>query len=90
MLWRASSIVIAAGPVTLFAIVYGIEQMADWLNDGIVNNTWAFLGITALSLCALVYTSARLFILLEAFISVRSVPEGAYQTPNWTSWLPHL
>jgi hypothetical protein len=32
----------------------------------------------------------RLYLVLEAFISVRSVPVGAYQTVNWVGFLPHI
>lgn len=36
------------------------------------------------------YCAARAFIVVEAFISLRSLPADAYKTPNWTAWLPHL
>ena len=32
----------------------------------------------------------RLYLVLEAFISVRSLPVGAYQTVDWVGFLPHI
>ena len=40
--------------------------------------------------CGTLYTFARMFLVLEAFISIRKLPVSAYQTPNWTQIIPHL
>ena len=36
------------------------------------------------------YGCARAFLVIESFISLRSLPVTAYNTPNWTQWIPHL
>lgn len=36
------------------------------------------------------YTLARLYIVIEAFVSLRSQPVDVYTTPDWTEWIPHL
>lgn len=41
-------------------------------------------------LCGFSLMLARIFIVLEAFISIRELPEGAYQTPQWTNVFPHF
>lgn len=41
-------------------------------------------------LCGFSLMLARVFIVLEAFISIRELPEGAYQTPQWTNVFPHF
>lgn len=33
---------------------------------------------------------ARCFIVVEAFLSIRSLPRSAYDTPDWTQVLPHF
>ncbi|KAF1808158.1 hypothetical protein P152DRAFT_469152 [Eremomyces bilateralis CBS 781.70] len=33
---------------------------------------------------------ARVFIVIEAFVSLREVPKAIYDTPEWTDYLPHL
>ena len=38
----------------------------------------------------ILYTCARIYLITEAFISVRSLPLGAYETVTWVSLLPHL
>jgi len=38
----------------------------------------------------LAYLIARTFIIVEAFISLRSVPIGVYLTPSWLQMIPHL
>lgn len=32
----------------------------------------------------------RLYLVVEAFISVRSLPVGAYETVDWVEFLPHI
>ena len=39
---------------------------------------------------ALGYLVARVYLVVEAFISLRSVPASAYRTPDWTQYLLHL
>jgi hypothetical protein len=37
-----------------------------------------------------VFIVARLYLIAEAFASLRALPIEAYQTPIWTQWIPHL
>ncbi|KAI9675860.1 MAG: hypothetical protein M1822_008869 [Bathelium mastoideum] len=56
---------------------------ADSVIIGCVSIMWA-------CIFGLLYTFARLFLVIESFISLRSVPLGVYYTPNWTGYLPHF
>lgn len=38
----------------------------------------------------IVYIAARAFLFTESFISLRSLPAGAYDTPRWVKLWPHL
>ena len=38
----------------------------------------------------LLYAFARVYLVIETFISIRRVPVGTYQTPVWTQQIPHL
>lgn len=38
--------------------------------------------------CALVF--ARIYLVVEAFISLRSQPRSVYSNPDWTRYIPHL
>lgn len=83
-LWRASSVITAIAPLML-SFIFPLMQTNE-------DKEWqsAFGLVLIAGICAVTYGGARLFILTEAFISLRSLPAGAYQTPNWTSWLLHL
>ncbi|KAK3988243.1 hypothetical protein QBC44DRAFT_382505 [Cladorrhinum sp. PSN332] len=49
---------------------------------------WPWVLLAGIFLVA--YLVARLYLVVEAFITLRSVPESAYRTPDWTQYLPHL
>ena len=40
--------------------------------------------------CGSLYVFARVYLVVEAFISIRKLPVSAYQTPDWTQVIPHL
>ncbi|CAG8971201.1 hypothetical protein HYALB_00010574 [Hymenoscyphus albidus] len=42
------------------------------------------------SICGIAYAVARIFLVVEAFISIRKLPVAAYETPDWTQNIPHL
>ena len=41
-------------------------------------------------LCGLLYASARVYCVIEAFASLRSLPVGSYTSVNWVEMFPHL
>jgi hypothetical protein len=51
---------------------------------------WSFLGL--LSAATILCFAARIFVVVESFISLRHVPIGVYQTPptNFMGYIPHL
>lgn len=48
--------------------------------------------VAAVTLAAVLiaYIVARVFLVVEAFISIRSLPSGAYDTVAWVNVLPHI
>lgn len=42
------------------------------------------------ALAVLFYIPARLYLVTEAFLSLRSLPIEMYKTPDWTEWVSHL
>lgn len=40
--------------------------------------------------CGFLYTFARMYLVIEAFISIRQLPVAAYLTPDWTQVIPHF
>jgi hypothetical protein len=87
MAWRMCSIAMVCVPLLfLFPIAHasrpsGNARKSNWLQH--IADMCTVLG------CVL-YVLARSIILVLAFISLRSLPPGAYQTVDWTTYLPHI
>ncbi|KAL7276416.1 hypothetical protein RUND412_000588 [Rhizina undulata] len=74
-MWRASSLLIIVSCPCILAI--------HWFDD----NCLASFGVVVFSvLCG----AARLFLLVEAFISFRSLPLSVYETVSWSNYWPHF
>ena len=77
ILWRIAGCVIAGGGF----VILGLMEISI--------KRWRYLVSVIISLFALLIGFMRLYLVLEAFISVRSLPYGAYQTVGWVGMLPH-
>lgn len=94
-LWRSASITTLAMPFVV-AMRYVIEDIFD------PNYSWSisqrcmlhFRKILENDLFSwtsgLLYGIARIIIIVETFVSLRSVPTDVYQNIHWTSYLPKL
>lgn len=89
-IWRVSALLAAIAPnaFTLFPMLADIESatMQEGYDDFNVLRTLVmvcFLG-------TFVYFPARLYLLVEACISLRSLPPSALENVKWTSFIPHL
>jgi hypothetical protein len=38
----------------------------------------------------LFYTVARVYLVVECFINIAHLPDGAYQVPRWAQYVPHI
>ena len=86
LMWRISNVAITAVPIYIFSTIL----LASWL----INKKFEYCAITALffgpfSGCIL-YILARAVTLVLAFISLRDLPPGAYETVHWTTFIPHI
>ncbi|KAF8969319.1 hypothetical protein BDZ97DRAFT_236021 [Flammula alnicola] len=82
LLWRTSALVITVEPawLGLAELLAKFVEYDDWL-------WWVSLpGMLGIPL----YIIARIFLLTEAFLSLRALPTAAYQSIEWTSIIPHL
>jgi hypothetical protein len=101
MMWRVACTFIAGGiPLSLILFVtLGLGyEMGEWLfgkdpwkrfieRTQIIWTCIFYAGF--ISLLAL-YLSARLFIIIELFMSIRRLPLGVFLTVNWSTYIPHL
>ena len=93
ILWRTSSIIIMVIPV-LYLAVFGILSLCfcsdlpalrPWLKD-LLEKVFCFYLFSN----AFLYGAARISLLLQPFLSLRSLPPGAYQVVQWTDFIPHI
>ncbi|ORY15728.1 hypothetical protein BCR34DRAFT_558444 [Clohesyomyces aquaticus] len=89
VLWILSSVAIGSSGVFLWLYFLAKESIEalDVFTARFKRNTalkilgWIILGLFVL---------ARVFLVVEAFASLRRVPKAVYQTPEWSDFLPHL
>ena len=46
--------------------------------------------VMVMSPVTFVYTLARTYIVVEVFFSLRSLPSGAFDSVQWSSFIPHF
>ncbi|KAF7984853.1 hypothetical protein HWV62_10813 [Athelia sp. TMB] len=84
-LWRASAIAIIAVPAAL-ALGSAVAVLLDQYTSLEVATV---LSIFYVPLAAM-YIAARIILILISFTSLRMLPAGAYQTVQWTTFVPHI
>lgn len=102
ILWRTTSLTLLGLLVLyLFATAFG-TVMAGWLARSFFNNYEAntILAVASLlppwaaflvhSPVILTYILARSYIIIEGFVSLRALPKSAFESVNWSNFVPHL
>ena len=82
LLWRISSISCLVIPFLLILSIY----IPEWLERTCFQDFPAMLFF----ILGILYVLVRIYLLVEVFVSLRSVPAGVYQTVNWSLYFPHL
>ncbi|CZR63043.1 uncharacterized protein PAC_12940 [Phialocephala subalpina] len=69
-----------------------MHRVTDKVADILVSDILVVVSVAVIGLILPLYVSARLYIVIESFISLRHVPIGVYQTPslNIMGNVPHL
>lgn len=101
-LWLYSGLYIAIGlpiweAMAWLMVIYGATGVTDTLlsclgcsNTRVHKWFWTSMRSVLGRVFLLLYTLARLYIIVESFISLRHVPIGVYLTPSWLQMIPHL
>ncbi|KAF8179901.1 hypothetical protein BJ912DRAFT_1062700 [Pholiota molesta] len=80
-LWRVSAVVITVGPVFL-----GLWQSMHYFSG-----LWGGFMIRGFAIImGSLYIISRIIILILSLISLRALPVGAFQTIQWTTFIPHV
>lgn len=97
LLWKFSSfIIIGLAPVLFLLLLLSLafeEYPTDWLFSSVIKWFTILSFISLLSLVflgSLLYTFARIFLVVESFISLRHVPIGVYAAVPWVQNIPHV
>jgi hypothetical protein len=89
-LWRASSLILVCTGVILSLYAAGYALNTRWDNPLEALNWLGPLFKCAVWLIALGYVVCRVFLVVEAFISIRELPTAVYETPVWSQFIPHF
>lgn len=96
IMWRFSSVYITCSGALWFAMcVFGFRVKWGsnyWDRFIALERTkleYAFFGTIATA-CGCAYIFARIFLVVDAIVSLRRLPHNAYDTPDWTELVPHL
>ena len=82
LMWQISCVAITSVPVCIFFGLYLSAVLDIGIASGIV-------GITILP-ALIFYIIAWVVPLILAFMSLRGLPFGAYETIHWTTFIPHI
>ena len=85
MLWRVSSVVL-----TGIAFLLPISLVGALLSSMKIYHRQPDFSVASFSIILLVYVLSRLFLLVEAFISLRRLSPGMLALVKWTSFIPHI
>jgi hypothetical protein len=96
ILWKFSAITISASGL-IWLLINGLAHKsrywnAYWGRFVKMKCSWfsyAVIGFLA-TVCGVAYVLGRLFLVVEAFVSIRRLPLAAYATPDWIQTIPHL
>ena len=84
LMWRISSVAITAVPIYIPLALL----LATWLESSFENTITAIL--TSILPAGILYIIARAVTLVLAFTSLRDLPQRAYETAYWTTFIPHV
>ena len=94
-LWRSSALLLAGTTPVLVGLA--IPAVAYLFIDAVSSTMGKFLRFWFYALASLLvpativaYFFARVFLVVESFVSLRSVPIGVYSAVPWSSYLPHI
>ena len=94
LMWRISALAVAAAGITAAFVLLLRKPIESVLNSGSnyqwVDEAFFWAIMITVPMVWLFYCGCRMFLVAEAFISIRKLPIDVYKTPAWTQLIPHL
>ena len=98
ILWIISCYIMLSGamfPLVGVIVFGGIKRTIGGFHEVLMNFLLVLMVVYLLGsllgiLLGVLYVAARIYIVFEAFLSLRHVPIGVYTIPAWTNYFPHL
>ena len=81
-LWQVSSAVLTVVAFLSPLIIFFIAILRNAVQE--------YFGLAVSTIIILVYVVSRLFLIVEAFISLRHLTPGMLALVKWTSFIPHI
>jgi hypothetical protein len=93
LLWRISATALVAVPVAM-----GVVALLLFFVGALIESCWRSIdgamqilaGIIDAFLLPVVYIAARIALMVLALMELRKLPPSAYQTVQWTTFIPHI
>ncbi|KAI1395782.1 hypothetical protein F4819DRAFT_500756 [Hypoxylon fuscum] len=97
-LWRASAVYIGfcGGLWVVLNFLLARNPVLNkccehWMDGKTTTSWWQNLGLGVIIFLSIFgFVLARIFVVVEAAISIRELPASAYQTPDWINLFPHF
>jgi hypothetical protein len=92
IMWRISAVAVVAGGIAASFVIVSKELL--YLACAFLSSFSQAIDVEVATEGAfflyVFYCCCRIFLVVEAFISIRKLPASAYKTPAWSQLLPHL
>ena len=84
IMWIVASLFTATLPTATLLLFYAPLQA-----EVVSRTSQQFRKCVIVALCTM-YVAARLYLIFEPFLALRSMPVGVYRKVQWTSYIPHI
>ena len=90
LLWRISSIAITGFPLAFICLFFIVKLDSDNCVIFILTLILTIILFITIILLVFLYPVFRMLLLVLSLSTLRSLPPSAYQTVQWTTFLPHV